>query len=83
MAQRPPGYPGVGMVFSETAQGGKRYRAEISSVPKGDKRALRVDWVDQTSATEVCHHRLYVPRAEISETADAQPSRPPQASAAA
>jgi hypothetical protein len=34
-----------------------------------------VDWVDQVSATEIYHHRLYVPRAEVSETEDAQWSR--------
>ncbi|XVV06341.1 hypothetical protein ACQPW3_13495 [Actinosynnema sp. CA-248983] len=64
-----------GLTFAETAAGSKKYRAEISSVPKGDVRALCVDWTDQISATEVYHHRLYVPRAEVSETAEAQWSR--------
>lgn len=68
-----------GLVFAETAAGSKKYRAEISSVPKGDERALCVDWVDYVSATQVYHHRLYVPRAEVSETQDAQWSRTQEA----
>lgn len=68
-----------GMVFAETSAGSKKYRAEISSVPKGDERALCVDWVDQISATEIYHHRLYVPRAEVSETQDAQWTRTQEA----
>lgn len=68
-----------GMVFAETATGSKKYRAEISSVPKGDERVLCVDWVDQISATEIYHHRLYVPRAEVSETQDAQWTRTQEA----
>lgn len=68
-----------GLVFTETSAGSKKYRAEISSVPKGDERALCVDWVDQISATEIYHHRLYVPRAEVSETQDAQWTRTQEA----
>ncbi|NUT47324.1 MAG: hypothetical protein HOV94_08430 [Saccharothrix sp.] len=68
-----------GMTFVETAAGSKKYRAEISAVPRGDERALCVDWVDQLSATEVYHHRLYVPRAEVSETQDAQWTRTQEA----
>ncbi|PWK83187.1 hypothetical protein C8D88_11172 [Lentzea atacamensis] len=68
-----------GMVFTETATGSKKYRAEISAVPKGDERALCVDWTDQISATEIYHHRLYVPRVEVSETADAQWTRTQEA----
>ena len=68
-----------GMVFAETATGSKKYRAEISSVPRGDERALCVDWVDQISATEIYHHRLYVARAEVSETQDAQWTRTQEA----
>ncbi|MER5262249.1 hypothetical protein ABTZ99_09240 [Actinosynnema sp. NPDC002837] len=68
-----------GMVFAETAPGSKKYRAEISSIPRGDERALCVDWVDQISATEIYHHRLYVPRAEVSETQDAQWTRTQEA----
>ncbi len=64
-----------GMTFTETAQGSKKYRAEISSVPRSDVRALCVDWTDFVSDTEVYHHRLYLPRAEVSETEDAQWSR--------
>ncbi|GLZ42236.1 hypothetical protein Acsp05_58600 [Actinokineospora sp. NBRC 105648] len=40
--------------------------------PKGDVRALCVDWVDQISDTETYRHRLYIPRAEVSETDEAQ-----------
>ncbi|GAA2658092.1 MULTISPECIES: hypothetical protein [Actinosynnema] len=68
-----------GLVFAETAAGAGHYRAEISSVPKGDERALCVDWVDTLSATEVYHHRLYLPRAEVSETQDSQWSRSQEA----
>ncbi|WNV82212.1 hypothetical protein [Umezawaea sp. Da 62-37] len=68
-----------GLVFAETAAGSKKYRAEISSVPKGDERALCVDWIDYVSATQAYHHRLYVPRAEVSETQDAQWSRTQEA----
>jgi hypothetical protein len=59
-----------GLTFTETAQGSKKYRAEISSIPKSDVRALCVDWTDFVSDTEIYHHRLYVPRAEVSETDD-------------
>jgi hypothetical protein len=68
-----------GLVFTETAAGSQRYRAEISTIPKGDVRALCVDWTDQISASEVYHHRLYVPRAEVSETSEAQLSRQQEA----
>jgi hypothetical protein len=34
-----------------------------------------VDWTDHVSDTEIYHHRLYLPRAEVSETEDAQWSR--------
>jgi hypothetical protein len=68
-----------GMTFAETAQGSKKYRAEISAVPKGDERALCVDWVDQISATQVYNHRLYIPRVEVSETADSQWTRTQEA----
>jgi hypothetical protein len=68
-----------GLTFTETQQGSKKYRAEISSVPKGDVRALCVDWTDFVSDTEVYHHRLYLPRAEVSETEDAQWSRTQEA----
>lgn len=68
-----------GMVFAETAAGSKKYRAEISAVPKGDERALCVDWVDQISATEVYNHRLYIPRVEVSETSDSQWTRTQEA----
>ncbi|GAB3873766.1 hypothetical protein ACFQ1S_23020 [Kibdelosporangium lantanae] len=64
-----------GLRFVETAQGSKKYRAEISSVPRSDVRALCVDWTDFISDTEVYHHRLFLPRAEVSETEDAQWSR--------
>jgi hypothetical protein len=64
-----------GMTFVETIQGSKKYRAEISTVPKGDIRSLCVDWVDEVSPLEVYHHRLYVPRAEVSETDEAQWTR--------
>jgi hypothetical protein len=68
-----------GLTFTETAQGSKKYRAEISTLPKGDIRALCVDWTDQLSATEIYHHRLYIPRAEVSETDEAQWSRSQEA----
>ncbi|KOV81708.1 hypothetical protein [Nocardia sp. NRRL S-836] len=61
-----------GLVFAETATGSKKYRAEISTVPKSDVRALCIDWTDEISETEIYHHRLYIPRAEVSETDDAQ-----------
>jgi len=68
-----------GMTFAETTQGSKKYRAEISSIPKGDVRALCVDWTDQISAAEIYHHRLYIARAEVSETEDSQWSRTQEA----
>ncbi|ACU37159.1 hypothetical protein [Actinosynnema mirum] len=68
-----------GLVFAETSAGAKNYRAEISSVPRGDERALCVDWTDAISPTEVYHHRLYLPRAEVSETQDSQWSRTQEA----
>ncbi|WP_158885079.1 phage tail protein [Amycolatopsis anabasis] len=68
-----------GLKFAETATGSKKYRAEISSVPKGDVRALCVDWTDYISETEIYSHRLYVPRAEVSETEEAQLSRTQEA----
>ncbi|SDC25816.1 phage tail tube protein [Actinokineospora iranica] len=61
-----------GLTFTETAAGSKKYRAEISSIPKDDVRALCVDWIDRISATEIYHHRLFIPRADVSETDDAQ-----------
>ena len=64
-----------GLTFAPTAAGSKLYRAEFSSIPRSDVRALCVDWTDQVSATEIYHHRLYVPRAEVSDTDDAQWSR--------
>lgn len=68
-----------GLVFAETATGSKKYRAEISTIPKSDVRALRIDWTDAISETEIYHHRLYIPRAEVSETDDAQWSRTQEA----
>ncbi|WP_026424672.1 hypothetical protein [Actinokineospora inagensis] len=68
-----------GLTFTETTAGSKKYRAAISSVPKGDIRALCVDWTDQISDTETYHHRLYIPRAEVSETDEAQWSRSQEA----
>lgn len=69
-----------GLTFAEVAPAGsKKYRAEISTIPKGDVRALCVDWTDQISDTEIYHHRLYVPRAEVSETDEAQWSRTQEA----
>jgi hypothetical protein len=64
-----------GLTFAETATGSKLYRAEFSSIPRSDVRALCVDWVDQVADNEIYHHRLYVPRAEVSDTDDAQWSR--------
>jgi hypothetical protein len=64
-----------GITFAETKAGSHLYRAEFSSIPRSDVRALCVDWVDQVSDTEIYHHRLYVPRAEVSDTDDAQWSR--------
>jgi hypothetical protein len=68
-----------GLAFAETAAGSGKYRAEISSIPKGDVRALCVDWTDQISDSEIYHHRLYIPRAEVSETDEAQWSRQQEA----
>ncbi|MFI9381234.1 hypothetical protein [Kutzneria sp. NPDC052558] len=68
-----------GMAFTETTTGSKKYRAEISALPKGDIRALCVDWTDQISAAETYHHRLFIARAEVSETEDAQWSRTQEA----
>ncbi|MGH2375101.1 MAG: phage tail protein [bacterium] len=69
-----------GLTFTEVAPAGsKKYRAEISTIPKGDVRALCVDWTDRISDTEVYHHRLFVPRAEVSETDEAQWSRTQEA----
>lgn len=68
-----------GMTFAETTTGSKKYRAEISSLPKGDIRALCIDWTDQISLTEIYHHRFYIARAEVSETEDAQWSRTQEA----
>ncbi|MEV6609900.1 hypothetical protein [Kutzneria sp. NPDC051319] len=68
-----------GMTFAETTQGSKKYRAEISSLPKGDARALCIDWTDQISALEIYHHRLFIGRAEVSETEDAQWTRTQEA----
>ena len=68
-----------GMKFTETAQGSKKYRAEISTVPRSDERAVCVDWTDRLSDTEVYHHRLYIPRAEVSETQESQWTRTQEA----
>ncbi|MCK2239399.1 MULTISPECIES: hypothetical protein [unclassified Crossiella] len=68
-----------GMVFAETAAGSKKFRAELSTIPRGDARALCVDWTDQVSDTEVYAHRLYLPRAEVTETEEAQWSRTQEA----
>ena len=69
-----------GMKFSTVGTGTpKNYRAEISSIPKSDVRALCVDWTDTVSEEEVYSHRLYLPRAEVSETEDAQFSRTQEA----
>ncbi|MBM7771727.1 hypothetical protein JOD54_001931 [Actinokineospora baliensis] len=64
-----------GLTFAETVAGSKKYRAAISTIPKGDVRALCVDWTDQISDSEIYHHRLYIPRAEVSETDESQWSR--------
>ncbi|GAA2807622.1 hypothetical protein GCM10010452_40330 [Crossiella cryophila] len=53
----------------------KNRRAEISSTPRGDIRALCVDRTDTVSDTESYSHRRYLPRAEVSETQDSQFSR--------
>lgn len=68
-----------GLRFIETQQGSKKYRAEISSIPRGDERALCVDWTDRISDTEVYSHRLYIPRAEVSETEESQWTRTQEA----
>jgi hypothetical protein len=68
-----------GMKFTEVGAGSKKYRAEISTIPRGDVRAVCVDWTDQVSDTEIYTHRLYLPRAEVSETEEAQWSRTAEA----
>ncbi|WET76897.1 hypothetical protein P3102_22605 [Amycolatopsis sp. QT-25] len=68
-----------GMKFAAVGTGTKTYRAEISSIPKSDVRALCVDWTDVVSDEEVYSHRLYLPRAEVSETEDSQFSRTQEA----
>lgn len=69
-----------GMKFAVVGSGTpKNYRAEISSIPKSDVRALCVDWTDIVSDTEIYSHRLYLPRAEVSETQDTQFSRTQEA----
>ncbi|MBP2479101.1 hypothetical protein JOF53_007973 [Crossiella equi] len=68
-----------GLTFAETAAGSKKYRAELSTIPRGDARAVCVDWTDQVSDTEVYSHRLYLPRAEVTETEEAQWSRTQEA----
>lgn len=69
-----------GMKFAAVGTGApKNYRAEISSIPKSDVRALCVDWTDVVSDEEVYSHRLYLPRAEVSETEDSQFSRTQEA----
>ncbi|MFC4080903.1 hypothetical protein ACFSYJ_08735 [Amycolatopsis samaneae] len=65
-----------GMKFAAVGTGTpKNYRAEISAVPRGDVRALCIDWTDTVSDTEIYSHRLWLPRAEVSETQDTQFSR--------
>jgi len=69
-----------GMKFAAVGTGTpKNYRAEISSTPRGDARALCIDWTDTVSDTEIYSHRLYLPRAEVSETQDSQFSRTKEA----
>ncbi|MEV4319572.1 hypothetical protein [Actinocrispum sp. NPDC049592] len=58
--------------LSGNRAGLQNYRVEISGVPRGDVRALCFDWTNFISDTEVCDHRLYLPRAEASETEVAQ-----------
>lgn len=56
-----------GLTFVESATGSKKYRGEISSTPALDIRALSIDWAD-----DIYHHRLYVPRVEVTETDDVE-----------
>ncbi|WP_409182941.1 hypothetical protein F9C11_00225 [Amycolatopsis sp. VS8301801F10] len=57
----------------------RNYRAEISSIPKSDVRALCVYWTDVVSEEETYSNRPYLRRAEVSETEDAQFSRTQEA----
>ncbi len=68
-----------GLRFTETAAGSKKYRGEIAAVPGRDVRAVCIDWTDRISATEVYAHRLFVPRAEVTETADVKWTRTAEA----
>jgi hypothetical protein len=59
-----------GLTFVETATGSKKYRGEITATPVVDIRALCVDWADGAF-----HHRLFIPRVEVTETDDVEIKR--------
>lgn len=56
--------------FAETTVGSGQFKADMPVIPEGVERAVLLEWVDDTVM-----NRLYIPRAELSETGDVQVSR--------
>jgi hypothetical protein len=56
--------------FAETALGSGEFKADMPVVPEGVERAVLLEWVDDDKV-----NRLYIPRAELSETGDVQVTR--------
>ena len=56
--------------FAETSAGSGQYRSDMPVVPEGVERAVLLEWTDDDKT-----NRLYIPRAELSETGDVQVTR--------
>lgn len=56
--------------FAETSVGSGQYKADMPVVPEGIERAVLLEWKDDDVV-----NRLYIPRAELSETGDVQVTR--------
>ena len=60
--------------FAETSTGSGEYKADMPTVPEGVQRAVVLEWTDTRGTTDI-KSRLYIPRAEVSDTGDVQISR--------
>ena len=60
--------------FAETGVGSGEYKADMPTVPEGVERALVLEWTDTRGATDI-KSRLFIPRAEVTDTGDVQISR--------
>ncbi len=56
--------------FAETSVGSGQFKSDLPTVPTGIERAIVLEWTEDT-----IKNRLYIPRAELSETGDVQVTR--------